>query len=150
MEYTDFSYTSANDNTDIVLSSTRGFTDVPFDTESSKEIESEKDCPSIRQEGDNVLLDTIVIQDAFIFCPMLEPIVLNKTLVQGIFANERETSELEDTQIFIFNKFIPIEFEKEDANRSKMQAIADYLKDVKDNAKEHNMWQGFSVLKMKL
>ena len=47
-------------------------------------------------------------------------------------------SELEDTKISIFNKFITIEFDKEDANRRKMQAIADYLEDVKDNAKEYN------------
>ena len=44
-------------------------------------------------------------------------------------------SELEDTKISIFNKFIAIEFDKEDANSSKMQA---YLKDVKDNAKQYN------------
>ena len=48
----------------------------------------EKDCPSIRQEADNTTLDTFVIQDAFIFCLMLEQIVLNETLVQGIFASE--------------------------------------------------------------
>ena len=44
----------------------------------------------------------------------------------------------EDTRPSIFNKFITIEFDKEDTNRSKVQAIADYLKDVKDNAKEYN------------
>ena len=47
------------------------------------------------------------------------------------FASEREMSELEDTKISIFNKFVTIEFDKEDANRSKMQGIANYLKDVK-------------------
>ena len=89
-------------------------------------------------EVDRVADTPITIQDTFIFCPMAGTFVLNETQKQGIFAREREMSELKDTKISIFNKFITIEFDKEDANRSKMQAIADYLKDVKDNAKEYN------------
>ena len=103
LEYTDFSHTSATDNADINVSSTREFTDVPFETESSKEVESGKDYPSIRQEADNVLLDTFAVQDAFIFCLMLEPIVLNETLLQDIFASEREMSELRHKTPFSIN-----------------------------------------------
>ena len=55
LEYTDFSYTSAKDNTGNGFSSTRGFSDVLFNTESSKEIVSEKYCPFVRQEAENVL-----------------------------------------------------------------------------------------------
>ena len=40
-----------------------------------------------------------------------------------------------------YNKFVTIGFEENDANRSKMQAIKEYLRDVADNAKEY-----FSVL----
>ena len=54
---------------------------------------------------------------------MLEPIVLNETLVQGILASEREMSEFEDTAFSIVNKFITIEFDKEDANRSKCKPL---------------------------
>ena len=46
---------------------------VPMTTQSNAEIEHEKDYPSVSQEADNSLLDTIAIQDAFIFCQMLEP-----------------------------------------------------------------------------
>ena len=35
-------------------------------------------------------------------------------------------------------KFPIIEFNEEDANRSKRQAIEEYLRDVRDNAKEYN------------
>ena len=84
------------------------------------------------------LQDKSLMQDAFIFCPMLEPVVLNETLEQGIFASEREMNQMEATKISIFNKFITIEFDKKDANRSKMQAITEYLMDVKENAKEYN------------
>ena len=34
--------------------------------------------------------------------------------------------------------FVTIDFEEKDASRSKMQAITEYLMDVKDNAKEYN------------
>ena len=36
----------------------QGFPDVPLDTESSKEIKSEKNCPSIHQEAESVLSST--------------------------------------------------------------------------------------------
>ena len=85
-ECTDFSHTSDNDNdADDNVSRTQKVPDVLSANESSKEIELEKDCPSIHQQTGNALLDTFVIQDAFIFCPMLEPIVLNEMLEQGIF-----------------------------------------------------------------
>ena len=69
---------------------------------------------------------------------MLESIVLNETLGQGIFASEREMTEMEENKNSISNKFITIEFNEEDANRSKRQAIEEYLRDVRDNAKEYN------------
>ena len=100
---------------------------VAFDSESNKE-KGELDC----------LANTTNIQDAIILCPMLGSFVLNETLEQGIFASEREMSQMGDTKISIFNKFISIEFDKKDASRSKMQAITEYLIDVKDNAKEYN------------
>ena len=49
--------------------------------------------------------------------------MFNETLAQGIFASEREMSEMEDNKISIFNKFVTIEFDKEDANRSKCKAL---------------------------
>ena len=50
--------------------------------------------------------NTANIHDAFIFCPMLTSVILNKKLEQGIFASEREMSQMEDTKISIVNKFI--------------------------------------------
>ena len=78
------------------------------------------------------------IQDALIFCPMIGTFVLNETLGQGIFASETEMDQTEATKYSIVNKFISINFEEKDANRSKMQAITEYIKDVKENAKEYN------------
>ena len=89
------------------------------------------------QDFDNSLLDAIQIRDAFIFCPMPEPVVLNETLGQGIHVCEREMTDLNENKNSICNKFISIEFNKEDATRSKRQAIAEYLRDVVDNAKEY-------------
>jgi hypothetical protein len=68
---------------------------------------------------------------------MPEPIVLNETLGQGIYVSEREMTDLNENKNSICNKFISIEFNKEDATRSKRQAIAEYLRDVVDNAKEY-------------
>ena len=64
-------------------------------------------------------------------------LVLNEVLKQGIFASEQEMSQMEDTKNSIVNKFGTIDFEEEDANRSKMQAITEYLMDVEVNAKEY-------------
>ena len=85
-----------------------------------------------------MLENTTYIQDAFIFCPSVGSFALNETLKQGIFASEREMNQMEETKVSIFNRFITIEFETKDARRSKIQAIADYLEDVKNNAKEYN------------
>ena len=72
------------------------------------------DSESKKDEGEiDRLQDTSLIQDAFIFCPMLEPPVFNETLVQGIFASEREMSNGR-YKISIFNRFITIEFSKKD------------------------------------
>ena len=46
--------------------------------------------------------------------------------------------QTEATKNSIVNRFITINFEEKDANRSKMQAITEYIKDVKENAKEYN------------
>ena len=69
---------------------------------------------------------------------MLESFVLNETVVQGIFASEREMNQMECTRNSIFNRFITIAFDEKDVKRSKVQAIEDYLMDVKDNAREYN------------
>ena len=90
------------------------------------------------REVDKVADIPINIQDAFIFCPMAGTFVLNKTLKQDIFARENEMSKTEATKNSIFNRFATINFEEQDANRSKIQAITEYLKYVKENAKEYN------------
>ena len=83
------------------IHTTRVNPNVTFDSE------SKKDAGEIDR-----FKDTSIIQDIFIFCPMLGPIVLNKTLEQYIFASEREMSQMEDTNISIINRLITIEFEK--------------------------------------
>ena len=89
------------------------------------------------EEEKNKLQDTSFIQDAFIFCPMLVSIVINDTMVQGIFASEREMNQTECTKhSFLFN-FTTIAFEEKDTKMSKIQAIEEYLMDVKDNAREY-------------
>ena len=101
------------------------------------EVASERESKKDEEEMDR-LQDTSLIQDAFIFCPMLESFVLNETMVQGIFASEREMNQMECTRNSIFNRFITIVFDKKDVKRSKVQAIEEYLMDVKDNAREYN------------
>ena len=83
---------------------------------------------------------------------MAETFVPKETLKQDNFARENEMSHTEATKNSIFNRFATINFEEKDANRSKMQAITEYLKDVKQNAKEYNAAlhvQGLSVFKKK-
>ena len=105
--------------------------------EPNAEMVQRENYPSDPQEFDNSLLDAIEIRDAFIFCPMPEPIVLNERLGQGTYVSEREMTDLNENKNSTCNKFISIEFNKEDASRSKKQAIAEYLRDVVDNAKEY-------------
>ena len=78
------------------------------------------------------------VQDAFAFCPKGDTIVLNEVLQQGIFASDQEMDQLQETKDSIFNKIVTISFGKEDASRSMKQAIEEYLKDVKINAKEYS------------
>ena len=47
-------------------------------------------------------------------------------------------SQIEATKNSIFNRFVTVNFEEKDANRSKMQVITEYLKDLKHNAKQYN------------
>ena len=75
-----------------------------------------------------------VIQDALLFCPMGGTEVLQ----QGIFASEQEMDRLEETKDSIFNKIVTILFDENDSTRSMKQAIEEYLRDVKDNAKEYS------------
>ena len=69
---------------------------------------------------------------------MGDTMVLNEVLQQGIFASEQEMDQLVETKDSIFNKIVTISFGKEDASRSMKQAIEEYLKDVKINAKEYS------------
>ena len=85
----------------------------------------------------NKLQDTSFIQDTFIFCPMLVSIVINDTMVQGIFASEREMNQTECTKhSFLFNS-TSIAFKEKGTKMSKIQATEEYLMDVKDNAREY-------------
>ena len=61
---------------------------LPSKKESNTEIIKEKDYSPL--EANNSFLNTFVIQDAFIFCPTLEPIVMNDTFDQGIFASKTD------------------------------------------------------------
>ena len=71
------------------IHTTRDDPDVTVDSESNKD------------EGETDMLgNTTNIQDAFIFCPMLGSISLDKTLEQGIFASEREMTKMEETKKF--------------------------------------------------
>ena len=132
---------------DSNLSITRVFPSVLFDSGSNKEnltaktsadkehihpeaiLDSESNMDE--REVDKVADTPITLQDAFVFCPMAGTFVLNETLKQGIFASENEMSQTEATKNSIVNRFITINFEEKDANRSKMQTITEYLKDVK-------------------
>ena len=76
------------------------------------------------------LQDTSLIQDAFIFCPMLESFFFYETLVQGIFAIESEMNQMECTRSSILNRFTTFAFDNKDVTRSKIRAIEEYLMDV--------------------
>ena len=53
-----------------------------------------------KDEGDvDAVEDKIIIQDAFIFCPMVGTFALNELLKQGIFASEQEMSQMKDTKM---------------------------------------------------
>ena len=125
------------DTIDLVSPSTKVFPDVLFDSESTKETEAKLSADTEPTTSVNdVNKDIFSVQDAFAFCPMGDTIVLKEVLQQGIFAQEMD--QLVETKDSIFNKFVTIPFGNEDASRSMKQAIEEYLKDVKINAKEYS------------
>ena len=88
-EYTELSSTSDNiiktenisdkkDDANILL---------PESMEPNAEMIQKEKYPCNPEVFDNSLLDAIEIRDAFIFCPMSEPIILNEKLVQGIYVS---------------------------------------------------------------
>ena len=139
-------------------SNTRDVPDVSLDSGSSKESQTidqrpteditnttkidAEDTPEKKsnkaEEETDISQDTFLIQDAFIFCPIMESFALNETMVQGIFASESEMNQMECTRSSILNRFTTIAFDNKDAKRSKLQAIEEYLMDVIDNAKEYS------------
>ena len=138
-EYTELSYTSDNIIQTVNISDEKDDFSIPptESMETNAEMVLEENYLVDPQVFDNSLLDAIQIRDAFIFCPMLEPVVLDETLDQGIHICERQMTDLNENKNSICNKFISIEFNKEDTSKSKKQAIAEYLRDVVDNAKEY-------------
>ena len=80
--------------------------------------------------GETMLGNTTNVPDAFIFCPNIGIIQMDKLLEQGIFISESEMSQLEGTKNYIFNKFTTIMFEEEDSIKSKLQVVQEYFKDV--------------------
>ena len=71
------------------------------------------------EEEKNKLQDTSFIQDAFIFCPMLVSIVINDTMVQGIFASEREMNQTECTKHSFLLNFTTIAFKEKDTKNEQ-------------------------------
>jgi len=138
-EYTELSYTSDNIIQMENISDEKDDSSIPptESMEPNAEMVLEENYLVDPQVFDNSLLDAIQIRDAFIFCPMPEPVMLDETLGQGIHVCERQMTDLNENKYSICNKFISIEFSKEEASKSKRQAIAEYLQDVVDNAKEY-------------
>ena len=118
-EYTELSYTSDNIVQTSNISDGKDDSNIP-PTEAmepnAEMVQQKENYPFNPQDFDNSLHDAIQIRDAFVFCPMPEPIVLDETLGQGIHVCERQMTELNENKNSICNKFISIEFNKEDAS----------------------------------
>ena len=115
------------------------FPNVPFDSGSSKEnlttktsavkkyihpeatLDSKSNMDGI--EADRVADTLITIQDTFIFYPIAGTFVLNETLKQGIFASKSEMSQTETTKNSIVNRFVTINFEEKDVDRSHYRIL---------------------------
>ena len=130
-EYTELSNTSDN------IVQTENISDVKDDSnippteamEPNAEMVQQKENYLFNtQDFDNSLHDAIQIRDAFVFCPMPEPIVLDEALGQGIHVCERQMTELNENKNSICNKFISIEFNKEDASKSKGKLLQNTYK----------------------
>ena len=111
--------------------------DITNTTKIAAEDTSEKKFYKIEEETD-ISQDTYLIQDAFIFCPIMESFALNETMVQGIFASESEMNQMECTKSSILNRFSTLAFDDKNAQRRKLQAIEEYLTDIIDNPKEYS------------
>ena len=83
-----------------------------------------------------MLDNTDDVQDAFIFCPNLCTVKMDKILEQGIFISKTDMSKKKETKISIHNKFTTLTFEENVSRNSKLQTVKDYLMDVVNNEKE--------------
>ena len=99
--------------------STKVFSGVLFDSESTKE---NRPITAVVTEPttsvNDVKRDMFSVQDALVFCPKGNTIVLNEVLQQGIFASEQEMDKLKETKDSIFNKIITIPFDKNDSTEA--------------------------------
>jgi len=86
-----------------------------FDSENTSEKKSNKD----EEEADRSQ-GTSLIQNAFIFYTIMESFTLNETMLQGIFASESEINQMECTRSSIFNRFTTIALDNKDAKRNKI------------------------------
>ena len=96
-------------------------------------------------ENEDAICNPKHVQDAFVFCPMLNSIEMDSIMAQGIFLSEKEMSQMEERKHSIFYKFSDITFEEKVSAKSKMQATEDVLNNMEINNNEEEFYATINV-----
>ena len=115
-------------------------TSLPIETSAQAEITKTKVNPNVLSDTESEVetnaevfaqrATDINVLGAFIFCPTIGSLIVDRVLEQGIFVYENELSDVEGTRNYIPYKFFTIMVGDEDFSKSKPQAVQDYLNGV--------------------
>ena len=96
-------------------------------------------------ENEDAICNPKLVQDAFIFCPMMGSIEMESILAHGIFHNESKMTKMKCRRFSLYYNFTNITFEEKDRNKSKMQTVKDVLKNMEINDNEEDFYSSINV-----
>ena len=96
-------------------------------------------------ENERAIFNSELLQDAFVFCPMMGSIQMESILAQDIFLSEQEMTQMEENRSSMYSAFTYITFEEKESTKSKMQAVEDVLKDMEINDNEEDFYSSINV-----
>ena len=96
----------------------------------SPEVLSDQESERMVEE-ENAICNPSLVQDAFVFCPIMGSFQMESILPHGIFRSETEMTEMKFRKHSFYYNFTNITFVDTVRNKSKMQAVEDVLRDMK-------------------
>ena len=96
-------------------------------------------------EEENAICNPSLVQDAFIFCPIMGSFQMESILPHGIFRSETEMTEMKFRKHSFYYNFTNITFVDTVRDESKMQAVEDVLRDMEIIDNEEEFYSSINV-----